>query len=83
MVKPSKEEIKVVLEHWTEANLEKNLRKLELEILKLKLTGGSMGLIQKLQQEYDKIKAELDVLQSKDKKNVDGHPVQQIHKGEG
>jgi hypothetical protein len=42
-----------------------------------------MGLIQQLQLEYDKLEKELNVLQSKDKENVDGHIVQQLHQGEG
>jgi len=42
-----------------------------------------MGLIQQLQLEYDKLEKELNVLQNKDKKNVDGHIVQQLHQGEG
>lgn len=65
------------------ANLDKNLRKLQSEILRLKLSKGSMGLIQQLQLEYDKLEKELNVLQSKDKENVDGHIVQQLHQGEG
>ena len=65
------------------ANLDKNLRKLQSEILRLKLSKGSMGLIQQLQLEYDKLEKELNVLQNKDKKNVDGHIVQQLHQGEG
>ena len=64
-------------------NLEKNLRKLQSEILRLKLSKGSMGLIQQLQLEYDKLEKELNVLRkNKDKENVDGHDLQQLHQGE-
>ena len=64
-------------------NLEKNLRKLQSEILRIKLSKGSMGLIQQLQLEYDKLEKELNVLRkNKDKENVDGHDLQQLHQGE-
>lgn len=64
-------------------NLEKNLRKLQSEILRIKLSKGSMGLIQQLQLEYDKLEKELNVLRkSKDKEDMDGHDLQQLHQGE-
>jgi|TARA_R100001082_G_scaffold96305_1_gene63808 hypothetical protein len=53
-----------------------------VEILKHKLGGEGQGLVQHLQQNYDEMEKELNVLQEKNKKNVDGHPVQQLHKGE-
>jgi|10_taG_2_1085330.scaffolds.fasta_scaffold00281_32 hypothetical protein len=64
-------------------NLEKNLRKLQIEILRLKLGEGSRGLIQHHQQNYDEMEKELDVLQEKDQKNMDGHTIQQLHQGKG
>ena len=48
----TKQEIEETLTHWKKMNLEKNLRKLQVEILRLKLGGGSQGLIQHLQQNY-------------------------------
>lgn len=78
----TEEQIQDVLIHWKEKTLEKNLRKLQVEILKHKLGGEGQGLVQHLQQNYDEMEKELNVLQEKNKKNVDGHPVQQLHKGE-
>ena len=78
----TEEQIQDVLIHWKEKTLEKNLRKLQVEILKHKLGGEGQGLVQHLQQNYDEMEKELNVLQEKNKKNVDGHSVQQLHKGE-
>jgi hypothetical protein len=40
-------------------------------------------LIQHHQQNYDEMEKELDVLQEKDQKNMDGHTIQQLHQGKG
>jgi len=59
MTVPTPEEIKRTLSHWRNETLEKNLRELQSEILRLKLSEGSAVVIQRLQQEYDKRKSEL------------------------
>ncbi|HIG58206.1 MAG TPA: hypothetical protein EYF95_04730 [Flavobacteriales bacterium] len=59
MTEPTAEEIRRTLSHWRDETLEKNLRELQSEILKLKLGKGSVAMIQNLQQEYDKRKSEL------------------------
>jgi hypothetical protein len=59
MTEPTPEDIRRTVTHWRNEILEKNLRKLQSEILRLKLGEGSVAVIQRLQQEYDKRKSEI------------------------
>jgi len=59
MTEPTAEEIRRTVTHWRDAILEKNLRELQSEILRLKLSESSVAVIQRLQQEYDKRKSEI------------------------
>jgi len=59
MTAPTSEEIRRTVTHWRDEILKKNLRELQSEILRLKLGEGSVAVIQRLQQEYDKRKSEI------------------------
>jgi hypothetical protein len=59
LTEPTAEEIRRTVAHWRDEVLEKNLRELQSEILRLKLSEGSVAVIQRLQQEYDKRKSEI------------------------
>ena len=82
MAEPTQEEIRETLIHWKKATLDRNLRELQVEILRIKLSNGSKGLIQMLQQEYDRMEKELDALQKKNQKNLHRQPIQPVHQGE-